>query len=178
MIMSSSFDLGEYTEKIINADKGQQIFFGFIFIGLLVKVGLSFIAPSTALIWGYFIIIFSIIGLVFLKVDPSKNNMSAIKILLNPLLLLIIILLWNISITLRYYDQLNNKTVPTQYFMWSWFSTILITTIIIISILGYVSKNEKAFTIYGYILLVFNFIVTAIQQVILESFTVDGFRVI
>lgn len=173
MIMSS--DLVNYTQKILEADKGQQIFFGFIFIGLLVKIGLSFIAAATALLWGYFIIIFSIIGLVFLRVDPSKNNMTAIKILLQPLLLLIIILLWNISITLRFYDQINNNSVPTQYFMWSWFSTILITSIIVISILSYVSNNEKTFMIYNYMLLIFNFIVTAIQQVVLESFTVDGF---
>lgn len=172
-----SSDLVNYTQKILEADKGQQIFFGFIFIGLLVKIGLSFIAAATALLWGYFIVIFSIIGLVFLRVDPSKNNMTAIKILLQPLLLLIIILLWNISITLRFYDQINDNSVPTQYFMWSWFSTILITSIIIISILSYVSNNEKTFMIYNYMLLIFNFIITAIQQVVLESFTVDGFKV-
>jgi Na+/H+-translocating membrane pyrophosphatase len=175
MLMSS--DLVNYTQKILEADKGQQVFFGFIFIGLLVKIGLSFIAAATALLWGYFIIIFSIIGLVFLRVDPSKNNMTAIKILIQPLLLLIIILLWNISITLRFYDEINNKSVPTQYFMWSWFSTILITSIIVISILSYVSNNEKTFMIYNYMLLIFNFIITAIQQVVLESFTVDGFKV-
>ena len=175
MLMSN--DLVNYTQKILEADKGQQIFFGFIFIGLLVKIGLSFVAAATALLWGYFIIIFSIIGLVFLRVDPSKNNMTAIKILLQPLLLLIIILLWTISITLRFYDEINNQSVPTQYFMWSWFSTILITSIIAISILSYVSNNEKSFMIYNYMLLIFNFIVTAIQQVVLESFTVDGFKV-
>ena len=134
MIMSTN-DLVNYTQKILEADKGQQIFFGFIFIGLLVKIGLSFVAAATALLWGYFIIIFSIIGLVFLRVDPNKNNMTAVKMLLQPLLLLIIILLWNISITLRFYDQINNESVPIQYFMWSWFSTILITSIIVISIL-------------------------------------------
>ena len=173
----STYDLVNYTQKILEADKGQQVFFGFIFIGLLVKIGLSFVAAASALLWGYFIIIFSIIGLVFLRIDPSKNNMSAIKILIQPLLLLIIILLWNISITLRFYDEINNQSVPTQYFMWSWFSTILITSIIIISILSYVSNNEKSFMIYNYMLLIFNFIVTAIQQVVLESFTVDGFKV-
>jgi len=176
MLMSTN-DLVNYTQRILEADKGQQIFFGFIFIGLLVKIGLSFVAAATALLWGYFIVIFSIIGLVFLRVDPSKNNMTAIKILIQPLLLLIIILLWNISITLRFYDEINNQSVPTQYFMWSWFSTILITSIIVISILSYVSDNEKSFMMYNYMLLIFNFIVTAIQQVVLESFTVDGFKV-
>ena len=173
----SNSDLANYAQKILEADKGQQIFFGFIFIGILIKVGLSFVAAATALLWGYFIIIFSIIGLVFLKVDPTKNNISAVKLLFQPLLLLIIILLWNISITLRFYDEINKQNVPTQYFMWSWFSTILITSIIVISILGYVANSEKSFTMYSYILLIFNFIVTAIQQVVLESFTVDGFKV-
>ena len=173
----STGDLAFYAQKIIDADKGQQIFFGFIFVGLLIKVGLSFVAAATALLWGYFIIIFSIIGLVFLKVDPTKNNISAVKLLFKPLLLLIIILLWNISITLRFYNEINKQSVPSQYFMWSWFSTILITSIIVISILGYVAQQENAFILYSYILLIFNFIVTAIQQVVLESFTVDGFKV-
>ena len=102
MIMSS--DLANFVDKLVNADnKGQQIFFGFIFIGLLVKIGLGIVAPATALLWGYFIIIFSIIGLVFLKVDPTKNNMSALKLLFQPLLLLILVLLWNISLNLRFF---------------------------------------------------------------------------
>ena len=58
--------------------------------------------------------------------------------------------------------------------MWSGFSTILIISIIFMSILGYVIDNEKTFVLYNYILLVFNLIVTAIQQTVLESFTVDG----
>ena len=30
-------DLANYAEKFLNIDKGQQLFFGFIFIGLLIK---------------------------------------------------------------------------------------------------------------------------------------------
>ena len=111
--------------------------------------------------------------MIFLKIDPTKNNLSALKLLYHPLLLLIIILLWNISINLRFYDQINEQRVPKQYFMWSWFSTILIIAIISISILGYLQKQD-VFSFYGYILLAFNLIITAIQQIVLESFTVDG----
>ena len=176
MIMSKmprDTDLANYADKFLNIDKGQQLFFGFIFIGLLIKIGLGFVAGATALLWGYFVMIFSIIGLLFLKVDTKTNNMEALKLLFNPLLLLILVLLWNISLNLRFFDQINKEQVPTQYFMWSWFSTVLITTIVVISILGYVIENES-FTIYNYILLVINLVVTAIQQVILESFSVDG----
>jgi hypothetical protein len=172
--MSQNEKLDNYAERIINADKGQQLFFGFIFIGIFVKIVLGFSAAATSLIWGYFIIIFSIIGLVFLKVDLNKNNLTAIKLLFQPLLLLLLVLLWNISLNLRYFDEINKQKVPSQYFMWSWFSTILIISIITISILGYVAKQEDKFSVYAYILLIFNLIVTAIQQVILESFTVDG----
>jgi hypothetical protein len=99
--------------------------------------------------------------------------MYALKKLFQTLLLLIIILLWNISLTFRYFNVINKKTVPKQYFMWSGFATILITAIIIISILSYLIK-ESSMTVYSYILLILNLIVTAIQQVILDSFTVDG----
>ena len=167
-------DLGNYVQKIMDTDKGQQIFFGFIAVGLIIKLGLSFAGAASALLWGYFIIIFSIIGLVFLRVDTTKDNMTALKPLFEPLLLLIIVLLWNISLNLRFYDEINSNSVPSQYFMWSGFSTLLIISIITISIFGYIQENSLT-TFYGYILLVFNLIVTAIQQIVLESFTVDGF---
>ena len=173
MLMGRTESAGNAITRIINADKGQQLFFGIVFVGLLVKILMGFAAPATALIWGYFIIIFAIIGLVFLQVDPEKNTMDALKKLFQPLLLLIIILLWNISLTFRYFKVINKKTVPKQYFMWSGFATILITAIIIISILSYLVK-ESSLSVYSYVLLILNLIVTAIQQVILDSFTVDG----
>ena len=165
--------LGNFVGKIIDADKGEQLFLGFIFIGLLVKIGLGFAAAATALLWGYFIMIFAIIGLILLRVDINKNNTSALKLLFEPLLLLILVLLWNISLNLRFFDEINTQSVPTQYFMWSWFSTILIISIVTVSVLGYIQK-DNLFTFYGYILLVFNLIVTAVQQIVLECFTVDG----
>jgi len=173
MLMAIRESAGNAITHIINTDKGSQLFFGFIFVGLLVKIILGFAAPAKALICGYFIIIFSIIGLVFLKVDPEKNNMDAIKKLYDPILLLIIILLWNISLNFRFYKEINKKTVPKQYFMWSGFSTILIISIVMLSILSY-SILQNSLTFYNYILLLLNLIVTGIQQVILENFTVDG----
>lgn len=170
----SDSDLGTYVTKIVNQPKGQQLFFAFIFIGLLIKISLGGIAGASALLWGYFIVIFSIIGLIFLRVDTTKNNMVALKLLFTPLLLLIIVLLWNISLNLRFFDEINKDQVPEQYYMWSKFSTLLITSIVVLSILGYVSENETSFTFYNYILLVFNLVVTAVQQIVLESFTVDG----
>jgi len=172
MIMGGS-DLANYSEKILNVDKGQQLFFAFILIGFLIKVGLGSFAGATALLWGYFVMIFSIIGLLFLRVDTKSNNMEALKLLFNPLLLLILVLLWNISLNLRFFDEINKEQVPNQYFMWSNFSSILIFSIVVISILGYVIENGS-FVIYSYILLLMNLIVTGIQQIILESFTVDG----
>ena len=167
-------DLGNIVNKLMDTDKGQKIFYGFIAVGIIIKISLSFTAAASALLWGYFIIVFSIIGLIFLRVDTTKDNMTALKPLFEPLLLLIIVLLWNISLNLRFFDEINANSVPSQYFMWSWFSTMLIISIISISILGF-NQEDSLFTFYGYILLVFNLIVTAIQQIVLENFTVDGF---
>jgi len=172
-MLMSQMSRGEAVTHIINADKGKQLFFGFIFVGLIVKILMGFTAPATALIWGYFIIMFSIIGLIFLQVDPEKNTMDAIKQLFQPLLLLIIVLLWNISLTFRFYKEINKKRVPKEYFMWSGFSTILIIAIVVLSLITYLVK-DASFTMYNYILILFNLIVTAIQQVILDSFSVDG----
>jgi len=165
-------DLAQVFNQIIDLEKGKQIFIGFIFIGIIVKVFLGFAQPATAVIWGYFIIIFSIIGLIFLSVDTTQNDMEALKKFFQPLLFLIIILLWNISINLKYFKEINKRTIPKIYYKWSQFSSIIITSIVIISILNYVT--ETPLYMYNYILLIMNLIVTGIQQVILDSFTVDG----
>lgn len=165
-------DIAQVLNQILDLDTGKQIFIGFIFIGIIVKVFLGFAQPATAVIWGYFIIIFSIIGLIFLSVDTTQNDMEALKKFFQPLLFLIIILLWNISINLKYFKEINKRTIPNIYYKWSQFSSIIITSIVILSILNYVT--ETPLYMYNYILLIMNLIVTGIQQVILDSFTVDG----
>jgi len=169
---NSNIDLAQTLNRILDLDKGKQLFIGFIFVGIIVKIFLGFAQPATALIWGYFIIIFSIIGLLFLSVDINQNDMEAVKKFFQPLLFLIIILLWNISINLKYFKEINKHTIPNIYYTWSHFSAILIISIVILSVLGYVT--DKPLYIYNYILLIMNLIVTGIQQVILDSFTVDG----
>jgi len=168
-------DLGSYVHKLVETKKGEQIFIAFMFVGILVKILLGSSAAATATIWGYFIVIFSIIGLMFLKIDTTKNDIEVLKDFFQPLLLLIIVLLWSISLNFRYYKEINKQTVPNQYFIWSHSSTILICAIIILSILSIISKeNSSQFTLYNYMLIIFNLIVVGIQQVILDSFTVDG----
>lgn len=166
-------DLADIVNKISDSNKGVQVFIGFIFIGIIVKILLGTTQPATATIWGYFIVAFSIIGLLFLSTDTTKNDMEALKGFFQPLLLLVIVLLWSISLNFKYYKEINKNTVPKQYFIWSNSSTILICGICVLSIIGYIGKTEQ-FILYNYILMVFNLIVVGIQQVILDNFTVDG----
>lgn len=171
--MSEKGDLAVIVSKIGETQKGTQVFIGFIFVGILVKIFLGMAQPATATIWGYFIIAFSIIGLIFLSTDTTKNDMEALKGFFQPLLLLVIVLIWSITLNFRYYKEINKNTVPSQYFLWSHSSTVLICGICILSIIGFIGKTDQ-FILYNYILMVFNLIVVGIQQVILDSFTVDG----
>ena len=168
-----SINLTEIIRKLSETKTGTQVFIGFIFVGLIVKILLGIAQPASATIWGYFVIIFSLIGLIFLNTDTTKNDMEALKGFFQPLLLLIIVLLWSISLNFRFYKEINKKTVPSQYYIWSGFSTVLICAIVILSILDYIIQTPQ-FILYNYILLIFNLIVVGIQQVILDSFTVDG----
>jgi hypothetical protein len=173
MSLGGKIDLADLVNKLSDTNKGGQVFIGFIFIGIVVKILLGISQPATATIWGYFIIAFSIIGLLFLSTDTTKNDMESLKDFFQPLLLLVIVLIWSITLNFRYYKEINKNRVPKQYFLWSHSSTILICGICVLSIIGFIVKTDQ-FVIYNYILMVFNLIVVGIQQVILDSFTVDG----
>jgi len=174
-------DLENYVQNISDTSDGEKIFNCFMFLGISIAVVGLASAPASTLLWGYFIIIFSIIGLFFLKIDITKNNTVALKILMDPLLLLIIILFWNISLNLRFYNEINSNTLSREYKMWSGMSIALVAAMIIISMVGYffkdVYESQPYLVSYSYILLVLNLIVTAIEQIVLENFTVDGFSI-
>ena len=166
-------DLAIAINKLLDSNKGTHLFVGFIFVGLIIKLVFGLYQPASAVIWGYFIIIFSIIGIIFLSVDTSKNDWDAVKqLIFQPLLLLILILLWNISLNFQYYKEINKRTIPNIYYTWSHFSTILIISIVILYVFNFII--ESPLNMYSYILLILNVIVTGIQQVILDNFTVDG----
>ena len=168
-------------------DKVNPVFGALILVGLFIKFGLSELVtstdgssgPATSLIWGYSLIVFSLIGIVVVNAQPGTNEWSDIKSLPWVLLLTIALVIWVIVINIQYYKEINTKSVPDEYNMWSSYSTILLLCLIGISVYQYsiYKKNktsaEKLY-IFSTILLIFNLIAVSILQIILNCFHVDG----
>jgi hypothetical protein len=183
--MSSSLTVAK---RFSDQSKVNPVFASLILVGLFIKVALSGVVlsddgstgPASSLIWGYGLAIFALIGIVVVNVDPGSNEWSDIKHLPWLLIMTISVMVWIVGINVQYYSQINLKTVPDEYFMWSGYSTVLLFCLIGISIYQYMlqrSDNKDAAAslyIYSVIILVFNLIAVSIQQVILNCFHVDG----
>jgi hypothetical protein len=181
------------TASTLLSDKGKvnPVFLALIAVGLFVKLALSDVnlsddgttGPASTLIWGYGLIVFSLIGIVIVNVNPGSNEWSDIKELPWILLMTIFLLVWIISINIIYFKPINLKSVPEEYFMWSTYSTILLVCLIGITIYQYALYNvntteainyAKTLQMYSFLVFLFNLIAVTIQQVILNCFYVDG----
>lgn len=170
------------------------VFIALIAVGLFIKIAMGkifstddgSIGPANAVLWGYGIVAFSILGIVLINVDTSSNDWNSIKKLPWALVGTIIILMWIISLNLKYYTTINKHNAPEQYYIWSTYSSILLIGLVAISVLQYILSSAdqnklsgaKIFStqlsVYAYMLAFLNLIGVTIMQVILDCFTVDG----
>jgi hypothetical protein len=170
------------------------IFMALIAVGLFVKIAMGkifstddgTIGPANAVLWGYGIVAFSILGIILLNIDTTSNDWNSIKKLPWALVGTIILLMWIISLNLKYYTTINKGTAPEQYYTWSTYSSILLIGLVVISIFQYIlsSSNSNKFSdakqystqlsVYAYMLAFLNLVGVTIMQVILDCFTVDG----
>ncbi len=176
-------------------DKNRQIvnpiFISIIVVGFIIKNAFGFsvastdgsTGPASSLIWGYSIIVFGLVGIVYSNLTQGVNEYESIRKLPYPIIFSIVLLIWLISLNMNYFSKINSLSVPDQYFMWSNYSSILLLFLLGVTILQYMlvvnknpdsSKYIKNLSLYSYVLVFFNLIVVIIQQVILDSFTVDG----
>jgi len=172
----------------MDQNKSNPIFLALITVGLFIKLALSDVSlstdgstgPASSLIWGYGIVVFSMMGLIIVNVAPGSNEWTDIKKLPWVLLMTIVLLVWLIGISIQYFKEINMKNVPDEYFMWSNYSTILLVVLIGISIYQYMlstagaKDKAKELTVYASIVFLFNLIAVSIQQIILNCFYVDG----
>lgn len=173
------------TVSRIFSDKGKvnPVFTSLILVGLFIKFSLSNVVlsndgstgPASSLIWGYSLVIFSLIGIIVVNVEPGSNEWNDLKNLPWSLIMTIVLMIWIIGINIHYYKQINLKNVPDEYFMWSSYSTILLLCLIAISIYQYAQKDKgEGLVMYSNIIFIFNLIAVSIQQVVLSCFYVDG----
>ena len=172
----------------IDQNKVNPVFLSLIIVGLFIKLALSNVSlstdgstgPASSLIWGYGLVIFSLMGIIIINVNPGSNEWTDIKNLPWILIMTVVLLIWLIGINIQYFKEINMKNVPDEFFMWSDYSTILLIALIGISIYQYIlftsGKIDKAgeLFIYAAIVFFFNLIAVTIQQIILNCFYVDG----
>lgn len=178
-----------------DAKASNPVFIALIIVGFIVKIGLSntfstdgSVGPANAVLWGYSLVLFSILGIILININTSSNNWSSVMTLPWTLFGTIILLLWTISLNIKYFTTINKNGAPAQYYTWSSYSTILFIALIFVSIFQYVlvSVNSTSETInrakeyaiqlalYAYMLAFLNLISITFMQIILDCFTVDN----
>ena len=179
----------------------EWVFFGIILVGIIIKI-FSFnvystvtqkdlqlgIVPSghaTGSVWGYSIILFAVMGLIFISVNPQEKELEQIKNIPYGLYGIIIILLWSIVLNVRFYTTINmTQNMPSEYNVWNNWSIITIILLSILSGIDFLIKKTNMteasinlkyqINIYSIIVFFAAIIVLGIQQSILENFLVDG----
>lgn len=168
-----------------------QIFTVFIFVGLLTHLIFSTMysstgtyGPATALIWGYSIVFFSIIMVIYNNnITNTKDNIF--KIVDVETIILLFYMLWLISINSRYMKKINTNSLPRKFYSYSYISSIIITFQTLLFIFFTTLKSSGLNNIDGasemiknirfinHIFTLLNFILIVIQQIILDNFSVD-----
>jgi hypothetical protein len=106
---------GTLSEIFADQSKINPVFFSLILVGLFIKIALSELVlsndgttgPASSLIWGYSLVIFSLIGIVVVNVDPGSNEWSDIKNLPWVMLMTIVLMVWVIGINIQSYTQIS-----------------------------------------------------------------------
>ncbi len=184
-----------------------SIFSGFILIGFVVIALFSSLSedgtsgPASSSLWGYSIILFSLIGIVFVKIKmiEKDENKSVLSYVIGnglPIFLLLFNLLWLISLNVTYFDDINKGLVSKDFYEYSMLNNILIFVQILVSLEVILSKafnysavdklgdatgvkvdieqKNTVIMIMSFIFIITNFVLSGIQQVTLDYFTTDG----
>lgn len=190
----------EYKKSIENSNDMVNVFTMFIVIGFIIQYLFNTSSSdgdsgqATAEIWSYSIMLLSLICiLIFNQIIPQEGNTIGLATSL-PILLLFIAFFWAISLRLKYYKQINKDEVPSEYYMWSTITNILLIGECLLIILGIkVSFNQymnpyktnntinmtgkqesMKFAMGNFIMVFILFVMLGIQQVILDNFMVNG----
>lgn len=184
-----------------------SIFSGFILIGFVVIALFSSLSedgtsgPASSSLWGYSIILFSLIGIVFVKIKmiEKDENKSVLSYVIGnglPIFLLLFNILWLISLNVTYFDDINKGLVSKDFYEYSMLNNILIFVQILVSLEVILSKafnysavdklgdatgvkvdieqKNTVIMIMSFIFIITNFVLSGIQQVTLDYFTTDG----
>lgn len=178
------------------------ILFGLSIIGFIVKIIFQKSnqneneGPATASIWGYGIILISLICLLFIKISLAIKNkinittFESFKIILTsstPILFIILLVLWNIFLNITYKKQINTGKVSKEYNTFGNISSVLfiLQLMIIFKYLKNTLNNNfenntnkgifsSSLIALNYLIGIINLIIISFMQAILDYFSTDG----
>lgn len=176
----------------------QSVLFGLILIGIIIKAftsnirvelteeqknnGLLPIGPATGSIWGYCIILFATMGVIFISVNPQEENMEQIKNIPISVFMIVVLLIWSVMLNFNHYSQINGGNMPFEYTTWDNWSIVIISILAILSILE-ILINSKSPTydnlkpnmkIIMVVVFISGIVTLTIQDTIVQYFLVDG----
>lgn len=167
-----------------DAQKSTPIFVSLLVIGVFVKMTLAYgltsedgsTGEANALIWGYGIAVFSLLGIIFVNIKKGSDDWNSLQRLPWALLLTLVLMMWMIALNVKYFTAINKKAVPPEYFLWSYYSSILVICLIFFSVIQYLQKGpgNAQLSSYTSIFAFFNVLLVGIQQIVLDCFYVDG----
>jgi len=155
-------------------DFPKTVLITFASIGILSKLLLTLfvssrdgsIGPASAIIWGNLIIIISLIS--FLSIDDEAQNVIV------QYSLFILVLLWDTSISYKYFERINKKEIPNIYYNWNTLLNLMLLAFIVLFVYQMIHTNEKEqLKSILFILGLFSLFIMGIQQTILDNYMVD-----
>ena len=179
-------------------------FIGFAFVGIIIKLffGNNYVddgssGPASSTIWGYGLIIISILLIIFIKsisADSNIPDLSNTKTILemiskifeylkniSPLLIMFLLLLWIVILNNRFFTNINKGIVSEEFYNYSFLSTLLVflQLMVIYKWLFIDEKNDKkgerpTLVNVTYLFTILNIIITIMMQIVLEYFSTDG----
>ena len=181
-------------DVIKDAQLSGNVFTSFIVVGIFTHLffrnmysSTGTYGPASALIWGYSLIVISMLSITFLN-NVHKKSTNVIQAINAESLLLMILLLWLITMNINNSKKINSGKLPKKFYTYSYISSIVVLFQLIIFLINSVIPNINEFDSYimesrdnilrniafmNYILLFLNFILIIIQQIILDNFSVD-----
>ena len=173
-----------------------NIFLWFCIIGIAV----IFSAPKQ-IVWGYSWIIFSLIGMltmIWALISPDMMDKSWTSVVYSsfthslPVVIVIVLLSWVISLRLNYAYKFNNDSVPDMYYNYLYVANIILI-FEILSIYNTVKNQFDTASAHGstvmdkikqginkqqggilYLLIAINFILVSIMNTVLKYYMTDG----
>ena len=183
-------------DVIKDAQLSGNVFTSFVFVGIFTNLffrnmysSTGTYGPASSLIWGYSIIVISILSIIFLNnVNNIPTSISGISKIINAeTLLLLLLLIWIIFLNINNSKKINSGKLPKKFYTYSDVSSMIVFFQIIFFFMNIVipniNKNNnntdvqnvvmQNLAFINYLLLFLNFILIVIQQIILDNFSVD-----